>query len=253
MPLDYDQFASTYRARYEANDYRGVEEAMWRVLSSHREILEVGCGTGHWLDRFAGPERRIFGVDPSMGMLRLADSLRGRRLVRATGERLPFASGRFDLVFAINALHHFDDVAAFVGEAARVLRPGGSIATVGLDPSVGLDRWYIYDYFSGTRHRDRQRYLSTERIRKLFDAGGFTATSTDLAQHIRLQVPARDHLESPVFHRRCTSQLALLPTGEFERGVARIEEAIRVGESLGSPALLGADLRLYITTGRRMS
>jgi len=54
-------------------------------------------------------------------------------------------------VYSINALHHFDDRSAHFAEARRVLRPGGGILTIGLDPHTGKDRWFIYDFlFPGT-------------------------------------------------------------------------------------------------------
>jgi hypothetical protein len=131
-----------------------------------------------------------------------------------------------------------------------VLRPGGRIATVGLDPSAGLDQWYIYDFFPGTLERDLQRYPPTDQIRGALASAGFDDRATSVVQHLPARVGARDYIESPAFHRHCTSQLALLSDADFDRGVARIGDAIRAGEDCGSPAVLAADLRLYLTTGR---
>jgi SAM-dependent methyltransferase len=50
--------------------------------------------------------------------------------VQLDAERLPFAPGNFDAVTCRIAPHHFPDVAQFVREAARVVRPGGSVAVV---------------------------------------------------------------------------------------------------------------------------
>jgi SAM-dependent methyltransferase len=250
MRLDYDQMAPTYGARYDDDPYPEIERAMLDLVDCD-DLLEVGCGTGHWLTRLAGPQRRLFGVDPSMGMLRHAEvDLRGRRIVGGVAEALPFAAGRFDGVFAIHALHHFQDIEAFGREAARVLRPGGRVVTVGLDPSAGLDQWYIYDFFPGTLERDLSRYPSTARIRAALTAAGFDRISTSVAQHRSVRELARDHLESPAFHRHCASQLALLSDAEFDAGVTRIGNAIRAGDEDGSPAVLTRDLRLYLTTGR---
>ena len=40
-------------------------------------------------------------------------------------------------------------------EARRVLRAGGSLMSVGLDPHTALDQWWIYDYFPGALAADR--------------------------------------------------------------------------------------------------
>lgn len=250
MTVDYDRIAPTYRARYAQNDYAGVETAMRSIVEDRRAILEVGCGTGHWLTRFEGPDCRVFGVDASAGMLRRADpSLIGRSLTRGVAGDLPFTAGAFDCAFVINALHHFPSKRASIEEAARVLRPGGRFATVGLDPSTGIDQWYIYDYFPRALEADLQRYPSTDRIRSMMADAGFTEISTSVAQHIPASEPAQEYLESPAFHRHATSQLSLLTDDEFEDGVERIWNDVREGERTGTAASLTADLRLYITVG----
>src|SRR6266566_10174096 len=59
-----------------------------------------------------------------------AGSLDGRPLVRAQGERLPFADESFDHVTFTYLLRYVDDPAATMCELARVLRPGGRVATL---------------------------------------------------------------------------------------------------------------------------
>ena len=251
MNVDYDRVAPRYRARYSHADYAEVESAVRAFAADAADVLEVGCGTGHWVARFASTARRSVGVDPSTGMLRRADDeLKGRCLVRGVAEALPFPDDTFDFVFAINALHHFADPATAWTEVARVLRPGGRCATVGLDPSTGADQWYVYDYFPRTLALDRRRYPSSPRIRAWLEASGFHEISTSVAQHIPAREPARAYVESPAFHRHVTSQLSLLTDEEFESGLAAIWRDIRRGEEAGTPAVLSADLRLYMTTGQ---
>ena len=50
--------------------------------------------------------------------------------VQADGEHLPFASGAFDVVFCVAALHHALDLGRMVGELARVTRRGGTVAAL---------------------------------------------------------------------------------------------------------------------------
>lgn len=58
------------------------------------------------------------------------------------GTRLPFDDDSFDLAFAICVLHHVEPVdrAAFVAEAARVVRPGGLVAVFEHNPWNPLTR-----------------------------------------------------------------------------------------------------------------
>ncbi len=76
-----------------------------------------------------------------------AGSLDGRPLVRAQGERLPFADASFDHVTFTYLLRYVDDPAATMGELARVLRPGGHIATLEFGvPANPISRclWRLY-------------------------------------------------------------------------------------------------------------
>lgn len=143
LSVDYDRVAAEYDNRYAQSDYSGVKRALVDfVLSGDRSarlpILEVGCGTGHWLAVLRDANIRAVGLDSSAEMLSVAaDRGRDRLLVRAGAEDLPFASASFGRVVCINALHHFRDQASFLVEARRVLRPHGAVLTVGLDPHAG--------------------------------------------------------------------------------------------------------------------
>jgi ubiquinone/menaquinone biosynthesis C-methylase UbiE len=132
--VDYDHIAKTYDRRYRENDYSGIEAALMAFVGEHSDqhILEVGCGTGHWLQSLDGAGIRLAGADASARMLAHARVQAPRAaLVQGAAERLPWKSESFDRVFCINALHHFQDKIAFLTEAMRVLRPGGQLMTVG--------------------------------------------------------------------------------------------------------------------------
>ena len=93
-------------------------------------VLDVATGTGMVARALV---RRygclVIGLDQSADML-AAGAADGRPLVRAQGERLPFADESFDHVTFTYLLRYVDDPAATIGELARVLRPGGHIATL---------------------------------------------------------------------------------------------------------------------------
>jgi SAM-dependent methyltransferase len=90
-------------------------------------ILDAGCGIG-LLGRMY-PELGLIGLDASMTLLRRATT--GYRLrVEASAEELPFADGSFDVVVALNMLHHVINPERAVREFARVLVPGGTLVAV---------------------------------------------------------------------------------------------------------------------------
>ena len=146
--VDYDKVADAYDQRWVANRYDGVAATLVRFIGGVPPIdaVEVGCGTGHWLVAIRDRVRTAAGLDVSMNMLRRAQAAAPRaHLVRGRAEQLPWAAATFDRIYCVNALHHFQDAEAFIGEARRVLRLGGSFLTVGLDPHTGLDQWWVYD------------------------------------------------------------------------------------------------------------
>jgi len=95
-----------------------------------RDVLEVGCGAGTDLVRFARGGARVTGVDLSASAIELARQNFAQQglsadLREADGERLPFADGSFDLVYAHGVVQYTTNAAALIHECHRVLRPGG--------------------------------------------------------------------------------------------------------------------------------
>lgn len=244
---NYEEVAPTYDQRYLDEDYAPVERELFEFISPNPlGVLEVGCGTGHWLHRLQDRHISATGADSSDAMLSLA---RGKvpdgRLIRGLAEELPFKDGQFDRLFCINAFHHFADKRRALEEARRVLRVGGAMMTVALDPHSRRDRWWIYDYFPSTLEIDRERYPSCRQIRTLMGAAGFRHADTREVMHFRENVLAAEAMQSGMIRRVSTSQLAVLTSEEFSAGVARIRAAV----ANDSTTRLFADLRVYATYG----
>jgi len=98
--------------------------------SAGRSVLEVGCGAGVDLARFAKAGAVVTGVDLAQSAIDLAKAnfdqqgLRGDFRV-ADGEQLPFSDGAFDLVFAHGVVQYTANPQRLVDECRRVLKPGG--------------------------------------------------------------------------------------------------------------------------------
>ena len=95
-----------------------------------RRVLEVGCGAGVDLARFAKGGAEVVGVDLAASAIDLARAnfeqqhLTGEFHV-ADGESLPFPDNSFDLVYAHGVVQYTADPARLVEECRRVLKPGG--------------------------------------------------------------------------------------------------------------------------------
>jgi len=96
-----------------------------------RTLLEVGCGIGTDLVRFAQQGAIVTGVDLSSTAIDLAKrnfELRGvaaAELRVANGEALPFDDASFDVVYGHGVVQYTADAPRLIGECHRVLRPGG--------------------------------------------------------------------------------------------------------------------------------
>jgi ubiquinone/menaquinone biosynthesis C-methylase UbiE len=250
--VDYDQVAPSYDRRYETSDYSGITRALNDFVTADGplRVLEVGCGTGHWLALLSERGHAVAGLDASQQMLEIARTRApGAKLVRGGADHLPWDAASFDRVVCINAFHHFTAPQAFIAEARRVLRPRGALMTIGLDPHTGLDEWCIYRYFAGTLETDLLRYAPTAQIRAWLSDAGFSDCRTEVAQHIPLRVEAREALASGRLAKTATSQLSVLTDTEYDAGIAHIAQAIDTAEQRGERLYLSGDLRLYATFG----
>jgi len=249
--LDYDGLAASYDGRYRRHDYGGIERALRALVEPGARVLEVGCGTGRWLELLAAEGCAVLGVDPSMRMLeRAADRCGAGVVVRGAAEALPFRDGSFDLVLVVNALHHFVDPRMGLSECARVLAPAGRFLTIGLDPSQGRDRWWVYDYFPGTLERDRRRYPHSAQIRAWLDEAGVVVEGCGVVQEWREDEDARAYVAGGGARKDATSQLVLLTDEEYAAGRARLEQDLAAAEAKGRTLRIRGALRLYGTRGR---
>jgi ubiquinone/menaquinone biosynthesis C-methylase UbiE len=256
---NYDRIASKYDRRYELYEYAGINETLANFLGdAAKSVLEVGCGTGHWLARVArsfsqkstslsGERAVVAGIEPSSEMLaRARVTAPGARLIRGTAEALPFSDATFDRVCCINALHHFRDRVRFFEEARRILKPGGGLLSIGKDPHVERDAWWVYEFFPEALVIDRQRFARVRTLRGELAAAGFTWAESFECDHIEASRPARDALTSGIVDRAYTSQLTVLSDDEFDAGVARIRNA---DAAAGGELRLATDFYLYATIG----
>ena len=95
-----------------------------------KRVLDVGCGAGTDLARFARGGALVTGVDVSKSAIELARSNFEQQkldaeLLEADGEDLPFAEATFDLVYAHGVVQYTPDGQKLVDECRRVLKPGG--------------------------------------------------------------------------------------------------------------------------------
>jgi demethylmenaquinone methyltransferase/2-methoxy-6-polyprenyl-1,4-benzoquinol methylase len=130
------------------------QDPLWRSFLVSRlpadggHVLDVATGTGLVAAELVRRGFRVTGVDQSAQMLTRARERFGGRvdLVEASAEALPFVDASFDHLTVTYLLRYVDDPGATLAELARVVRPGGVVASLEFGVPSGLARppWELY-------------------------------------------------------------------------------------------------------------
>jgi SAM-dependent methyltransferase len=108
----------------------GSDALLRKIVGPGTSVLDVGCSDGRGSEVLS--RRRAFGVDIYRTALSEAREQRRRTaVVQADVRRLPYASGSFDVVVALDVIEHFEkpDALAVLEELERVARQSVVVAT----------------------------------------------------------------------------------------------------------------------------
>ncbi|MGB3615657.1 MAG: class I SAM-dependent methyltransferase [Elainellaceae cyanobacterium] len=126
-------------------------------------VVDIGCGPGNVYATLGGQPALMIGVDISLDALKMAQHI-GYTPLLADAQKLPLKSGFADIVMLNGTIHHCDDMAVVLSEAARLVKPGGLLVT-DLDPQVsarnyqGLGLWFDH----ARRHPIRELMRPSQR------------------------------------------------------------------------------------------
>jgi SAM-dependent methyltransferase len=251
--VDYDQVSNCYNLRYKHSPMTGTRDALRRLAEECEAttVLEVGCGTGHWLQQLACPGRQVLGLDSSRGMLLKAHQAGEERLQQGTAQCLPYRSSCLDLVFVVNALHHFHEPDRFLHAAFRVLKPGGMLALIGSDPGDPRYCWYVYDWFPGVLAFDLERFPGRGELLVWGSDAGFENLQSSGVELIENSLVGRSVLDDPFLEKFAVSQLALISDNAYQSGLASIRDALVNAERNGENLIFKTVIPVEMITARK--
>jgi ubiquinone/menaquinone biosynthesis C-methylase UbiE len=252
--VNYDLIAKKYNQRYQEDRLEKIENALVQLAyqSNAKTILEVGCGTGRWLQGLDNQldEAQLFGLDFSQGMLAQAQEQPTRlSLMQAQASQPPIKANTYDLIFCVNALHHFHDPQKFVFRARQLLRPKGKLAIIGQVPQDRRIHWYVYDYFEGTYETDLVRFPSWGNVTDWLVSAGFEAIEWHPLHQIIDDKQGWAVLDDPFLQKHAVSQLAMLSETKYKSGIAKIKRALKNAEAQNKTLTFPTRLRLDMLVG----
>ncbi|WP_229841973.1 class I SAM-dependent methyltransferase [Pseudolysinimonas yzui] len=135
--VDYATWAAGAWASEEITwGFWPVPESQLRVLPEDLaglDVIELGCGTAYFSGWLARRGARPVGIDLSPAQLATARAMQTRfdlpfPLIEGNAEHVPLPDASFDLAISEYGASIWCDPYAWVPEAARLLRPGGTLA-----------------------------------------------------------------------------------------------------------------------------
>jgi SAM-dependent methyltransferase len=136
-----------YEIENQALDRAGhVLQALRRIAPwAGRTIVDLGCGAGFWLPRYAAEARRVIGIEPDPAILaratQVAADLPRTEVLAGSAEHTGLPDNSADVVHARFAYFFPPGTDAGLAEVLRVLRPGGRL--------VAVDNDYRWGEFAG--------------------------------------------------------------------------------------------------------
>jgi ubiquinone/menaquinone biosynthesis C-methylase UbiE len=168
----------------------GMRQEMLRPIrrrlagAAEGRVLEIGVGGGLNLALYTNRVTSVLAIDPSPAMLAMARDVIARssvpvELASGSAEQVPAETASVDTVVSTWTLCSIPDALQALGEARRVLQPGGRIlfGEHGLAPDARVQRWQhrltpFWKRLAGGCHLDRD-------IRRLIETAGFTIERLD--------------------------------------------------------------------------
>ncbi|MFD1947500.1 class I SAM-dependent methyltransferase [Nocardioides aestuarii] len=187
---------ATYEVENRAFDPDGLVEATMASIApwSGRTVLDVGCGTGFHLPRFAADAASVVGVEPHPSLASLARR-RTRALDHVTvleglAEALPLPDASVDVVHARWAYFFGPGSEPGLAELARVVRRGGTAFVIDNDPTRStFGRWFARGHPTVDAEAVERFWTSRGWNRERLDTRWAFTARRDLEAVVRIELP----------------------------------------------------------------
>jgi ubiquinone/menaquinone biosynthesis C-methylase UbiE len=177
-----------------------IEAAMRGVLDwSGRDLLDLGCGTGFHLPRWARDARSVTGVEPHRDLARLAVRRTSRipnvRVLQGSAQKLPLPDACVDVLHARWAYFFGPGCEPGLRELDRVMRRGGVGFVIDNDPTRStFGGWFRQGYPDHDAAEVERFWSSRGWTRQPVDIVWRFESRADLESVVRIEF-AREHAD----------------------------------------------------------
>lgn len=174
-----------------------------RFARPHASLLDIGCGTGFFLER-ARTLYSAVGVDPSPIALSMCAGRKLGEVKEGSATDLSAFDGqRFDLVTLLDVIEHVDDDVAALRATSGVLAPGGHVVvTVPAFPFL----WTAHDDLN-----HHQRRYTKQRLKSALEASGFRVERLTYFNCYLFPLAVMERIGKRLLHLDGGADLALPP------------------------------------------
>jgi ubiquinone/menaquinone biosynthesis C-methylase UbiE len=179
----YENYAESWDSRFNnAFSDQYFHKSRWSIFSkviekfqlTNTDALELGVGTGVYIDKSSRLFKQITAVDGSKNMLnKLNEKLKNQNITNVETvlsdviDLKNVKSESVNVVYFFGLIEHIINMKGFVNEIYRVLKPGGYV--IGVTPN-GLSPWYkLRKLLRGTgMHCSTDTYYTLPQLKSVF-------------------------------------------------------------------------------------
>ncbi len=148
-------------------------EAIYKILKHEKakRVLDVGCGLGKVTVHLAKRGLDVSGIDVSDHLIKLAKEKADKNNIKVPFEVVELdkyqVEEKFDAVLIVGVIEHIEDDAKMMGDAKRLLKPGGKIVITDIPP-------FPWMYHPRDKRVGHLRRYTKEMIRNKLKSQGYT-------------------------------------------------------------------------------
>lgn len=239
QPL-YNQIGINYNNTRKADPYivGRIEEHL--QADKQGKYLDIGCGTGNYLQFLSHKGYEFYGLDPSETMLAVARQQCPTSLIQqGFAEQIPFDADFFSGAMALFTFHHWENQQQGLNELFRVLKLGSRLVFLSFTAEQ-MQGYWLNHYFPKMIEKSALLIPTQESMIQMLQSAGFGDVKTekyfvqaDLQDHFLYSNKYKpEQYLNPDIRKGISSFSAFANIEEVEKGLQALAKDIESGKIL---------------------